>query len=198
VIISSTSSRLSEKSARSGSSTSDMRSNRLTSMGKKAAIVILSLLGVLLLGTGAYIIHGAGGYAAVLRLRVDASQRTLAGNWVSPTGATVFELSADSSFTVAGFRQCFGDVEVVLPGNQFGTRLTLDSGAGTWQVTTDTNNPGVDNFLLMRFRSPRAFTLRFQAHNVRWQTDSRHMLLVSDDTAGITDGTATRCDMESR
>jgi hypothetical protein len=151
--------------------------------------ILLPLLTVMVLSAAAAL------YVATIGIKVDATRGHLVGRWTSGRGGTTILLQADGTFSATRVNDCAGPIQAVVDGDTLPSRLDVTRGEGTWSVTADTNNPRVDTFLNMSFRTPRRFTLRWQAGNVTWRFRSTAVTLISNN--GDVDGGAPSCTFEA-
>jgi hypothetical protein len=151
--------------------------------------ILLSLL------TATVLAGAAVFYVATIGIKVDATRSHLVGRWTSRRSGATILLRADGTFSATRINDCTGPIQAVVDGDTLPSRLDVTRGDGTWSVLPDTNNPGVDTFLNMAFRTPQRFTLRWQAGNVTWRFRSTAVTLISNNS-GV-DGGAPSCPFEA-
>ena len=144
---------------------------------------------LLALVTAAALVSAGTGYVAVAGISVDPGTSTLTGQWISVDHGTTIRLGRGGTFTATGIDHCLGKVRAVL---EDGDRaevvvdgaavLDVTSGAGTWTTK------GL--FLFMTFRSPRHFTIRWQASPVTWRFRPTEVTLTSANGTRGDDGEA--------
>jgi hypothetical protein len=145
----------------------------------------------LLVTLGVLISAGVVSTIAVLGIERDATQETLTADWLSSERTTSISLRRDGTFAANGLSRCVGDVGVLLDGAGPQTDLTVTDGAGTWHV--EPNDAGYDHFLIMDFRTPRPFQLRWQVDHVTWQFRPAEVTLVGLNPPTSADATVAHC-----
>ncbi len=141
-------------------------------MRRKIVVTAAAVLVVLVLG--------AVGYIALVGVQVDPDRNTLTGRWVADVGATM-NLNANGTFNASRFSRCVGPLYYRVPGGDVTPvpedAVTVDQAAGTWDYGPESDATNV-KALILRFRSPKAFTAYWNVSEVTWQFHTKTMSII--------------------
>jgi hypothetical protein len=139
---------------------------------RRRIAVTAAVLVVLVLGTA--------GFIAFVGVQVGPNRNTLTGLWVADGGATM-NLNANDTFNASGFSRCVGPLYYRVPDPDRGPApedaVTVDQAEGTWDYGPESDYTNV-KALILRFRSPKAFTAYWNVSEVTWQFHTKTMSII--------------------